>query len=55
MDVLPSASDIAQLVEFGEAEAYADMFAAAPPDLRLRVERIGSAFMLVADQIDVML
>src|SRR6266508_560666 len=55
MDVLPSASDIAQLVEFGDAEAYADMFAAAPHDLCLRVERIGSAFMLVADQIDVML
>jgi len=55
MDVLPSASDIAQLVEFGEAEAYADMFAAAPPDLRLRAEQVGSAFMLVADQIDIML
>ena len=44
-----------ELVEFGEAEAYADMFAAAPADWGLCVERLGSAIALVAPPINTML
>jgi hypothetical protein len=43
------------LVEFGEAGAYTDMFAAAPMDWDLRVERFGPAIALVAPQLDTML
>jgi hypothetical protein len=32
-------TQLAELVEFGEAGAYTDMFAAAPMDWDLRVER----------------
>lgn len=48
-------TQLAELVEWGEAEAYADMFAAAPPEWGLHVERRGSAVALVAPPIDVML
>ena len=40
--------ELAQLVEFGEAEACADMQLAAAASLGTRVERIGSAIALVA-------
>jgi hypothetical protein len=43
----PSPDEIARIVEFGEAEAYADMLAAAPPELGCHVERIGSAIILM--------
>jgi len=46
---------LAELVEWAEAEAFADMFAAAPADWGLRVERWQSAIALVAPPIDVML
>jgi hypothetical protein len=46
---------LAELVEFGEAEAYADMFAVAPTEWGLRVERLGSAIALVAPPIEVLL
>lgn len=48
-------TQLAELVEFGEAEAYADMFAAAPLEWGLHVERWGSVIALVAPPIDVML
>ena len=50
-----SDEDIAQFVEFSEGEAYADLFRAAPADLRFRTERIGSALALVAETLDIML
>ena len=43
----PSTEDVARIVEFGEAEAFVDMFAAAPPELGCRVERMGSAIVLM--------
>jgi hypothetical protein len=46
---------IAKLVEFGEAEAYADMFQAAPPALGTRVERIGGAVALIASSVPIFL
>jgi GNAT superfamily N-acetyltransferase len=49
------AIQVAELVEFGEAEAYADMFAAAPVEWNLRVERLDSALVLVAPFIDTLL
>ncbi len=48
-------NQIAELVELGEAEAYADMFAAAPPEWGLQVERFSSALALVAPPIDTLL
>jgi GNAT superfamily N-acetyltransferase len=52
-------ADLASIVELGEAEAYADFFAAAPAELATRygmhVERIGSATALAAQGVDVML
>ena len=47
--------ELAQLVEFGEAEACADMQLAAATSLGTRVERIGSAIALLASQIPIML
>lgn len=41
-----SREEIAWLVEFGEAEAYSDWFAAAPAGHDMRVARIGSAVAL---------
>ena len=49
------APEIARLVELGEAEAYADMFKAAPRELDMRVERIGGAVALVARGVPVVL
>jgi hypothetical protein len=49
------ATQLAELVEWGEAEAYADMFAAAPVEWGLRVERLGPAIALVAPPIDTLL
>jgi hypothetical protein len=54
-----SLQDVAQLVEFGEGEACADMFLAAPADfaagMGLRVERVGSAIALITAKMDIML
>lgn len=47
--------ELAQLVEFGEAEACADMQLAAAASLATRVERIGSAIALAASQIPIVL
>lgn len=46
---------LAGMVEFGEAEAYADFFAAAPPDWNIHVQRIGGAVCLFAPDLPVML
>lgn len=51
----PSPKDIARIVEFGEAEAYADMFAAALPELGCKIARIGSAVALVAPALPIIL
>ncbi len=48
-------AELAEVVEFGEAEAYADMFRVAPPELGLRVERIGGAVCLLAPSLPIML
>jgi GNAT superfamily N-acetyltransferase len=48
-------TQLAELVEFGEAEAYVDMMAAAPPEWGLRADRIGSAIALIAPPIDILL
>ena len=45
--------ELAQLVEFGEAKACADMQLAAAASLGTRVERIGLAIALVASQIPI--
>ena len=54
-----SLQEIAQLVEMGEGEAWADTFLAAPADfaanLGIRVERIGSAIALMTQKMDFML
>jgi hypothetical protein len=54
-DTIIDPGQLAELVEWGEAEAYADMFAAAPAEWNLHVERWGSAIALVAPPIDVLL
>ena len=46
---------LAELVELGEAEAYADFFAAAPPDWNYRVKRIGGAVCLFAPDMPAMI
>ncbi len=46
---------LAELVELGEAEAYADFFAAAPPDWNCRVQRIGGAVCLFAPDMSAMI
>jgi hypothetical protein len=53
-DTLPL-RELAQLVEFGEANAYVDLFAAAPPDWGFIVERVGSAVLLLAAQAPILL
>jgi hypothetical protein len=50
-----SPDEIAQLVEFAEAEAYADLFRIAPPELHMQVETVGSAVALIAETIDIVL
>lgn len=47
--------EIAQLVEYGEAEAYADMFQAASPTMGLRVERDRGMVALIAPNAPVLL
>lgn len=39
-------TQIAELVEFGEADAYADMFQAAPPSLGMSVKHIAGAVVI---------
>lgn len=46
---------LARLVEFGEARAYADMFRHAPPELHLRVEQLGAAIALIAPDLPILL
>ncbi len=50
-----TAPQLARLVEFGEAQAYADMFRHAPPGLRLRVEPFGAAIALLAPDVPILL
>ncbi len=47
--------EIAMLVEFGEAEAYADMFQAASPSMGLHIERIGGTVALIAPSLPIFL
>ena len=47
--------ELARLVEFGEAEAYANMYADAPPELGCRVDHIGSAIMLTLPALPIVL
>jgi hypothetical protein len=47
--------ELAQLVEFGEAEAYREFFRLASPDLNLQAEQIGSAVLLLAPAVDILL
>jgi hypothetical protein len=48
-------SELALLVEFGEAEAYADFFLHAPAHLGMRVERIAGAIVLIAPRMPMIL
>jgi hypothetical protein len=50
-----STIELARVLEFGEAEAYVDMFAAAPSELGLRVERIGQTVALMASNLPIVL
>jgi hypothetical protein len=50
-----SSDEVAQLVEFGEAEAYRDLYRNAPPALNLQVEQIGSTLLLLAPSADILL
>jgi hypothetical protein len=47
--------NIARIVEFSEGEAYADFYQAAPADFAarygLQVERVGSAIVLIAQEL----
>jgi hypothetical protein len=47
--------ELAHLVEFGEGEAVADMYLSAPPEMGIRVERVGSAVVLLAETLDIVL
>jgi GNAT superfamily N-acetyltransferase len=47
--------EIAKLVELGEAEAYADMFEAAPAALGMRVERVSGTVALIAPSVPIFL
>lgn len=51
----PSELEIAELVELGEAEAYADMFEAASPAMGFQVERLGDAVALIAPSTSIFL
>ena len=50
-----SARRPAELVEFGEADAYEDLFQHAPPDLGLSVVRSGGAVLLIAPSLPVVI
>ena len=47
--------ELVQLVELGEAEAYADLFDCAPPELGLEVQRFGGVVALLAPKIPIVL
>ncbi|MFN8496820.1 MAG: GNAT family N-acetyltransferase [Anaerolineae bacterium] len=49
------APDLVERLEFAEAEAYVDMFRVAPPELGLRVERVGGAVCLLAPSLPIIL
>ena len=55
MTAEPSARRLAELVEFGEADAYEDLFRHAPPDLRLSVMHSGGAVLLIAPLLPIVL
>ena len=55
MNAQLSSDELAQLVEFGEAEAYRDLDRKAPAALNLRVEQIGSTVLLLAPNVDILL
>ena len=55
MTAKPSARRLAELVEFGEADAYEDLFRHAPPDLGLSVMRSGGAVLLIAPSLPIIL
>ena len=50
-----TARRVAELVEFGEADAYEDLFRHAPPDLGLSVMRSGGAVLLIAPSLPIIL
>ena len=50
-----SAHHVASLVEFAEAEAYADLFSFAPANLNMQVQRIGGSVVLLAEHFDILL
>ena len=50
-----SAQRFAELVEFGEADAYEDLFRHAPPDLGLSAMRSGGAVLLIAPSLPVVI
>lgn len=54
-----SFAEVAQLAEFGEAEAYADLWLAAPADFAatygLHLERLGSAIAIMMKAMDIIL
>lgn len=50
-----SPKELAQLVELNEGEAYAEMFQAAAGALSVRAERVGSAIVLIAPDIPIIL
>lgn len=51
----PTPLELARLVEYGEAEAFVDMYRDAPPELGSQVERIGSAIMLMIPALPIVL
>lgn len=55
MTAKPSARRLAELVEFGEADAYENLFRHAPPDLGLSVIRSGGAALLIASSLPIIL
>jgi hypothetical protein len=55
MATLPSPESLAQAVEFTEAAAYVDMFAAAPRELGFEVEESDQGILLLAPRFDVLM
>jgi hypothetical protein len=55
MTAEPSAWRLAELVEFGEADAYDDLFRQAPSDLGLSVVRSDGAVLLIAPSLPIVL
>jgi hypothetical protein len=54
-----SLQETARLVEIGEGEAFVEMVLSSPPDVAAnfgtRVERVGSAIVLITEKMDIML